>query len=62
MDFRYILLIEIGKNLKDMFGDYVKYKENFFFFINKIFKILIGNVIEEKIRNILEKVKEDLDS
>ncbi|EGT4864223.1 hypothetical protein DBN25_12615 [Clostridioides difficile] len=62
LDSRHTLLIETGKNLKDMLGDYSKYKENFFFLINKIPKTLIGNVTEEKIRNILEKAKEDLDS
>ncbi|MCG6522856.1 hypothetical protein K6U39_21320, partial [Vibrio parahaemolyticus] len=62
VDSRHTLLIETGKNLKDMLGDYAKYKENFFFLINKIPKTLMGNVTEEKIRNILEKAKEDLDS
>ncbi|WP_235676777.1 hypothetical protein [Clostridioides difficile] len=36
LDSRHTLLIETGKNLKDMLGDYAKYKENFFFLINKI--------------------------
>ncbi len=40
-----------------MLGDYAKYKENFFFLINKIPKALISNVTEEKIRNILKKQK-----
>lgn len=48
LDSRHTLLIETGKNLKDMLGDYAKYKENFFFLINKIPKTLIGNVTEEK--------------
>lgn len=62
LDSRHTLLIETGKNLKDMLGDYAKYKENFFFLINKIPKALSSNVTEEKIRNILKKAKEDLDS
>ena len=62
LDSRHTLLIETAKNLKDMFNDYTKYKENFFFLINKIPKSLSDKVTEEKIRAILKKVKKDLDS
>ncbi|MCC0653480.1 GTPase [Clostridioides sp. ES-S-0001-03] len=62
LDSRHTLLIDTAKNLKDMFNEYTQYKENFFFIINKIPKPLSGNVTKEKVRNILKKVKEDLDS
>ena len=62
LDSKHALLIETGKNLKDMFGDYEKHKENFFFLINKIPKEISGRLTEEKVRNILKKVKKDLDN
>ncbi|HFL3523779.1 TPA: hypothetical protein ACG3Q9_003362 [Clostridioides difficile] len=62
LDSKHALLIETGKNLKDMFGDYEKHKKNFFFLINKIPKEISGRLTEEKVRNILKKVKKDLDN